>query len=369
MQDEILKQTFVNNTLYSYLISLLIIIFGHLFIRLAKYFVMNRFSWFFKKETDSLEDFLRKLFSDRFFPLLNVLVFYIALVRLDFTNFVHYFIEIILLIITIYFIVLSVQEIIIYVLKNYWHIKGRDIESSKLLNFLILVIQVFAWIIAILFLLDNLGIEIKGLITGLGVGGVAIAFASQALLADIFSYFTIFLDQPFDIGDFIIVGEHRGIVEHIGLKTTRLRSLSGELLVFSNKDLTNSRISNYGDMRHRRLSFRVGVVYSTEIEKLRKIPNIIEKIIDNINKTEFDRAHFAEYGDFSLIYETVYYVLDNDYKAYMDIQEKINLKIKEKFDKEDIQFAYPTQRLYLSGKMEKIEITDDNKKEKGSVES
>ena len=217
-----------------------------------------------------------------------------------------------------------------------------------------MIIRIFVWTIGIVVLLDNMNVEISGLLTGLGISGIAIAFASQKVLADIFSYFTIFFDRPFDIGDFIIIGEHRGTVSHIGLKTTRIKSLSGEELVFSNNDLTDSRISNYGKMKERRINFKIGVVYSTSLEKLEKIPEIIEKIINNVEKTTFDRAHFSSYGDFSLIFEVVYYVKDSDYKVYMDIQEKINLEIKRKFEELNIEIAYPTQSIYLnsnSGKM------------------
>ena len=223
-----------------------------------------------------------------------------------------------------------------------------------MLQFIIMIIRIFVWTIGIVVLLDNMNVEISGLLTGLGISGIAIAFASQKVLADIFSYFTIFFDRPFDIGDFIIIGEHRGTVSHIGLKTTRIKSLSGEELVFSNNDLTDSRISNYGKMKERRINFKIGVVYSTSLEKLEKIPEIIEKIINNVEKTTFDRAHFSSYGDFSLIFEVVYYVKDSDYKVYMDIQEKINLEIKRKFEELNIEIAYPTQSIYLnsnSGKM------------------
>ncbi|MBS3811525.1 MAG: mechanosensitive ion channel family protein, partial [Halanaerobiales bacterium] len=212
------------------------------------------------------------------------------------------------------------------------------------------------WLIAILFILDNLNIEIRGLITGLGIGGIAIAFAAQTILADIFSYFTIFLDRPFDIGDFIIIGDYKGVVEHIGIKTTRVRSLSGEQLVFSNNDLTNSRINNYKRMKTRRINFDFGVVYDTPLEKLKKIPQIVEEIITKIEKTDFDRAHFASYGEYSLIYQVVYYVNDSDYKVYMDLQEVINLKLKERFLSEGIEFAYPTHSLHIYDKISDSQI-------------
>jgi small-conductance mechanosensitive channel len=150
------------------------------------------------------------------------------------------------------------------------------------------------------------------------------------------------------LGDFIIIGEYLGTVEYIGIKTTRIRSLSGEQLVFSNTDLTDSRVRNYKRMAKRRVSFRFGVTYQTPLDKLKEIPKIVENIIKNIDDTIFDRTHFVSYGDFSLIFEVVYYILGSDYNKYMDIQQKINLGIKEEFEKLNVEFAYPTQTIYLN---------------------
>ncbi len=174
------------------------------------------------------------------------------------------------------------------------------------------------------------------------------ALAAQAILQDLFSYFSIIFDRPFDVGDFIIVDSFMGTVEYVGIKTTRIRSLSGEQVVFSNTDLTNSRVRNYKRMELRRVVFGFGVVYETPLDKLRKIPQIVEDVIKSIEQTRFDRAHFFKYGDFSLDFEVVYYVLSSDYNKYMDIQQEINLKIKEEFEREGIEFAYPTQLLYLA---------------------
>ncbi|MEE9594372.1 MAG: mechanosensitive ion channel family protein, partial [Candidatus Hydrothermarchaeales archaeon] len=210
------------------------------------------------------------------------------------------------------------------------------------------VIKVFIWGFGVIFLLDNLGFEISTVVAGLGIGGIAVALAAQAVLGDLFSYFAIMIDRPFEIGDFIIVGDYLGTVEHVGIKTTRIRSLGGEQLVFSNTDLTNSRVRNYKRMEKRRVLFTMGVTYQTSHEKLKEIPTVIRDIIENISDTVFDRAHFSSYGDFSLVFEVAYYVASGDYKKYMDIQQEINLKIKEEFEKRGIEFAYPTQTVYLN---------------------
>lgn len=204
------------------------------------------------------------------------------------------------------------------------------------------------WSAALLLALDNLGVDITALVAGLGIGGIAIALAVQNILGDLFASLSIVLDKPFVIGDFLIVGEHLGSVEAIGLKTTRLRSLSGEQLVFSNSDLLNSRLRNYGRMYERRAAFTIGVTYQTPREKLRRIPEIVREAVEREEKTRFDRSHFKEYGSFSLNFESVYYVLDPDFNLYMDIQQAINLRIHERFEEEGIEFAYPTQTVYVA---------------------
>lgn len=210
-------------------------------------------------------------------------------------------------------------------------------------------IAVFAvWIAGLLFLLDNLGFDITAVIAGLGIGGIAVALAAQALLGDLFSYFVILFDKPFELGDFLIFGDVLGSVERIGVKTTRLRSLGGEQIIVSNSDLTNSRVRNYKRMEQRRVVFKVGVVYGTEPEAVRAIPGIIESIVRAEELAVFDRAHFASYGDWSLVFEVVYYVASPDYTLYMDVQQRINLAIYDAFAERGIEFAFPTQTLHLA---------------------
>jgi small-conductance mechanosensitive channel len=197
------------------------------------------------------------------------------------------------------------------------------------------------------FLFDNLGYDVTAIITGLGIGGLAVALAAQTILGDLFNYFVIFFDRPFEIGDYIVVDDKKGNVEYIGIKTTRIKSLSGEQIIISNSDLTNSRVHNFKRMEKRRIVFNLGVTYQTPPDQLREIPGIIRKIITEQNDAQIDRCHFATYGDFSLNFETVYYVTEPDYAKYMDIQESINLQIFEAFSERKIDFAYPTQTLFL----------------------
>lgn len=209
--------------------------------------------------------------------------------------------------------------------------------------------RVILWAGLLLFALDNLGVNITGLAAGIGIGGIAIALAVQSILGDLFASLSIVLDKPFVIGDFIIVDEFLGTVEHIGLKTTRVRSLSGEQLVFSNADLLKSRIRNYKRMFERRVIFELGVTYQTPLEKVSRISGMIRSIIESQPKTRFDRAHFRQFGDSALIFEAVYYVTTPEYNDFMDTQERINLAIMKQFTEESIDFAYPTRTLFVHG--------------------
>ncbi len=225
--------------------------------------------------------------------------------------------------------------------------QAKDPAGVTTLNLLNFISKIVIWLLVLLLVLDNMGVNITALVAGLGVGGIAVALALQAILGDLFASLSIVLDKPFVVGDFLIIGDLLGTVEYVGLKTTRMRSLSGEQLVFSNSDLLNSRIRNYGRMFERRVVFNIGVTYQTPREELIRIPAIIREAVEKQDKTRFDRSHFKEYGDFSLNFESVYYVLSSDYNEYMDIQQAINLCIHEQFEEAGIVFAYPTRTVFI----------------------
>ena len=223
----------------------------------------------------------------------------------------------------------------------------QDTSSATTITFLGFVARFVLWVIVLLLILDNLGVNITGLVAGLGIGGIAVALAVQNILGDLLASLSIVLDKPFVIGDTIVVDHLTGTIEHIGLKTTRLRSIDGEELIFANNDLLKSRIHNYKRMQERRVVFSFGVTYQTPPEKLARINEIVKTIIEAQQNVRFDRVHFKTYGDSALNFEVVYFVTDQDYKLYMDVQQSINLGIFSRFREEGIEFAYPTQTLYL----------------------
>jgi small-conductance mechanosensitive channel len=223
----------------------------------------------------------------------------------------------------------------------------EDAGSVTVMSALVFVGRLVLWIIVLLLILDNLGVEITSLVAGLGIGGIAVALAVQNILGDLFASLSIVLDKPFVIGDFIVVGNHKGTVEKIGLKTTRLRSLTGEQLIFSNTDLLQSRINNFKRMEDRRVAFNFGVLYETPIDKVEQIGSMVRELVEAESMARFDRAHFLSFGDSSLDFEVVYYVLTPDYATYADIQQRLNLNLMRRFEAEGIEFAYPTQTLYV----------------------
>lgn len=343
-----LQQTFLHNRILDYLICLSVFLIGIIVIQIFKRFLLKRLREWAKRTATTIDDFLIRMIEKELLPLFYFGAFYVSIQGLTLNPALEKGINVLGLILLTIFGVRFLLAVIVYGLENYWVKKEKDVAKKQGLKGILMTVKVIVWGLAIIILLDNFGIKVSALIAGLGIGGVAIALAAQSILGDLFSYFSIFFDRPFEIGDFIIVGDLLGTVEHIGIKTTRVRSLGGEQLVFSNTDLTNSRVRNYKRMDKRRVVFRLGVTYETGLRELKEIPVVITNIIKGINDTVFDRTHFFSYGDFSLVFEIVYYVIGSDYNKYMDIQQEINLKIKEEFEKHGIEFAYPTQTLYLN---------------------
>jgi small-conductance mechanosensitive channel len=227
----------------------------------------------------------------------------------------------------------------------------RDAATATSLSALNFVCRIALWSVVLLLALSNLGVDITALVAGLGIGGIAVALAMQNILGDLFASLSIVIDKPFVIGDFVMVDDYMGTVEHVGLKTTRIRSLGGEQLVFCNSDLLGARLRNYKRMRERRVVFEFGVLYQTPADLLEKIPGMVRAIIEEQENTRFDRAHFAAFGDSSYDFEAVYWMLVPDFPAYRDAQQAINLGLVRAFEKYGIDFAYPTRTLFVADRV------------------
>ncbi|MCD6115203.1 mechanosensitive ion channel family protein [bacterium] len=312
--------------------------------RVFQFLVLRHFKKLAQKTKTDIDDLFVDILKKVRPPFYFFLALYFALKSLQIVSWLDKILTAILITWVIYLAILAFQSVIDYVIKKK---AKRDKTTESAFRLLGKILKGVLWATGILFILSNLGVNITSLVAGLGIGGVAVAFALQNILEDLFSSFAIYFDKPFGVGDFIVVGQHKGTVEKIGVKTTRLRSIHGEEVVISNRELTNSKIQNFGRVKERRALFKIGVIYETPQEKLKRIPEIIQKIIEEEEMTRFDRVHFVEYGDFSLNFEISFYVKTSDYKTFLDIQQKILFKIREEFQNQGIEFAYPTQTLYL----------------------
>lgn len=343
----VLKRYYFNNSVLDYLIFLACALIGVLLIWLLSRFLLGRFIKRAEKTETTADNIICEIIKKRLVPIAYLIVLFFSTKLLVFTPRVYNAINTVFLALIVIMGALFVSSLLVFLFSKYWKNKNAGESNEMALRLLTFVIKLAVWIVALFLFLDNLGIKINSLIAGLGIGGIAIAFAAQAILADIFCFFSIFFDRPFEIGDYIVFGEFSGTVEHIGVKTTRLRTLSGEQLICSNTDLTSSRIRNYKTMRQRRIVFTLQVTHDTDHDRLREIPGMVKEIIEETPDTSFSRAHFAEFGEYSLDYTIVYYVLSGDYAKYMDVHQDILFKIKDAFDKSGIRFAYPTRTLHM----------------------
>ena len=220
---------------------------------------------------------------------------------------------------------------------------GLDALLTSSIDVILFVAGLGVWAMVLLLALDNLGVQIKPLLAGLGIGGIAVALAVQTVLSDLLASLSIALDKPFGIGDFLTVGESQGTVEHIGVKSTQLRSLTGEQIIISNTDILKSRVRNYGRMRERRALFQFGVSYDTDPKALAAIPGMVRQIIEATPETRFDRCHFLAYGPATLQFEVVFYCTKPDFNIYADAQQKINLEIFERLRAMNVSLTPPNR--------------------------
>jgi small-conductance mechanosensitive channel len=209
------------------------------------------------------------------------------------------------------------------------------------------IARLTVWTSLALMALTIVGIKITALVAGLGVGGVAAALAVQNLLGDLIASLSIYFDRPFDIGEFIVTADGNGTVERISMRSTRLRALGGEELIYANGELVKKTIQNFGRMKERRVVLEVGVEYSTPADKLRALPKLLESVVTSTPDVRFDRAHFAKFGASALLFEVVYYVLSPDYTTYMDRQQTINFGVVDRLAELGVSMAFPTRTVFV----------------------
>ncbi len=230
-----------------------------------------------------------------------------------------------------------------------WCLRIDDESVSTMIKSLDPMIRALIWCVGFVFYLQNMGVQMTAIWALLSAGGIGAGLALKEPVQEFFEYITILLDKPFQNGQFINAGEIWATVEKVGVRSTRLRSVNGEVIVVSNSKLTNGVIANYAEMEYRRLVHKLGVIYDTPLPKVKLIPKIIESIIDEIDDVIFDRCHFTDFGEFSLDFEMVYFVPTNNYLQAMEAQQAVNFEVMSRFQKENIEFAFPTQTIHLSG--------------------
>ena len=329
-----------------YLKALLMFIGSLIILKLIQSLILTRLKKLAKKTKTDIDDILVNIVSHIKPPFYFVLALYISVRSLVLTDTLDKIIYVAFIVLLVVEAVSAAQKIIKFLLYRSLKKGGNDAQARTTAHTLTIIAKIILWSFALLLVLSNIGVDITSLIAGLGIGGIAVALALQNILSDIFSSFSILIDKPFEAGDFIKIGTDMGTVEKIGIKTTRIRTLDGQVLVVSNKELTTARVENFKKAEKRRAFFTLGVIYETPKDKLAKIPSMIKDIADKQNLVEFDRCHFKSFGDFSLNFEVAFYVNTKDYNTFLDVLEKINLEIFTRFNQEAISFAYPTQTLY-----------------------
>lgn len=341
---------FWGNSIKHYLIALAIYV-GTLFVlRIFRKYFLNRIRSYARGAHKDVAKHAVHVIDAVPSLLYSYISLYVALRFLTLNQALEGFLDAVLLILVFYWATKAVLDLLEFFFEKSAKRDKKSTEEKTAAYFALnLLVRIVLWTTAILLILSNLGINITALAASLGIGGVAIALAVQNILGDLFSSFSIYLDKPFEIGDFIVVGPHKGNVKKIGLKTTRILSIQGEEIVISNRELTSARIQNFKKMKQRRAEFLIGVTYQTPPSKLKKIPKVIQSIYKKVRNADLERVNLKEFGPSSLNFEVVYYVKSNDYIEYMKIQERINLAIIEAFTKEKIEFAYPTQTVFVQG--------------------
>jgi len=296
---------------------------------------------------DALLDYVETI-GKSFYIIVSV---WIASLPLDLPDSIEHGLYAIFLLAIIVQIIRIIENVAVFAIDTHVQKNAEKFDRGQnktMVRLAKLGIRVSLWVVGLITILSNMGLDVTSLVASLGIGGLAIALALQNILGDMFSSFSIYMDKPFEVGDFIVVGENSGTVKRVGLKTTRLKTLQGEELIISNNELTDARIQNFKKLERRRVVFTFGVTYETDADKLAAIPTMIQEIIDAVDGVKFGRCHLDAYADSSLNFEAVYHVDDASYDQYMDRKQEIHLAVFKKFAAEGISFAYPTQTVYVN---------------------
>jgi len=336
-----------SNSGADYVTAAIIFVIALVVLKVFQVAVLHRLRALTKKTDTDIDDLVIGMFDKLRPPFYIAISLYLGIQKLTLSGLADSLVNGLIILVLVYYAVYVAQELVNYGTQKIVSNKdGEDEADPTAIRTINSLLKMVLWVIAGIMILSNWGVNVSSLIAGLGIGGIALAFAFQNILEDVFSSFSILIDKPFRVGDFIQSGSDYGTVEKVGIKTTRIRTPQGEELVMSNRELTSARINNFGKLKRRRNLFTVGATYETPSDKLKKVPNLVEEAVKSVESVTFDRVHFKNFGDSSLDFEIVYYAETDDYAQYMDLQHEVKFAIKEAFDKEGIEFAYPTVTQY-----------------------
>jgi len=347
---EILQQVYLDNTVLQWLIAAGVALLTLIAFQVFKQVVVRRLRKLAETTDTDIDDFVIKLLGSTKFFLILVLSLYAGSFMLELRPSIRDYMTSVAIVFFLLQAALWGNRLIDFGLMRFTQqrMDAEDPASTTASGIIGTVLRIVFMSMLTLVGLASIGVDVTVMVTGLGIGGIAVAMAINGILQDLFGSLTIALDKPFGVGDFITVGDFSGTVEDVGLKSTRIRSSTGEQLIMSNGDLLSSRLRNFGRMEERRGNMALGVTYDTPAEKLEAIPGMIQEIIVEEPLARFDRAHFASFGDFSLNFVVVYWIKTPAYADYMDTTQSINLKIVRRFEKEGVEMAFPTQTVYVN---------------------
>lgn len=337
------------NLLKDIFITIFLLILGYLILKFTRNILLKQLKKIIQNNDDVLTYKIINILAKQFLPITYFGLFYLTIKEIQLTATILATVKTFSIIATTFCVgqlLVEISRIFIQYYSQQYHNSNQEIERN--INALFPALRVFIWTLATIFILSNLGFDLGAIVAGLGIGGVALALASQGVLQDVFSYFAILFDRPFEIGDLVAIDDYIGFVEHIGIKTTRIKAVTGEQLILANRDLTNSRLRNFKRMQKRQVVLKIGVIYETKNEVLEQIPMIIEEALKGIENVTFEMAFFSEFGNSSLNFEIIYYVESNEISVYRFAQNEVNFAIKKAFSTHNITFAYPTQIVYMS---------------------
>ncbi len=345
--NEILSLTVFDNALRDYLLAITIFVVTMIVFKTIKYQVIKKLRHAANKTKADIDDLLIKIIDKVGWHFYVFFGIYFATNFIQLPTIITTIFSYVVPIVVVFIIVRSAQQVVNYgILKV---TKEKEPENGQsIANILGRIAKGTLWSLAFLYIITLFGYDPTTIVASFGVAGIVLAFGLQHVLSDVFASFSIFFDKPFNVGDFITVGGNWGIVKKVGIRSTRIESLQGQEIIIPNQELTSAEIHNYKKMEKRRIQFSFGLIYDTSSEKIEKALEITKQVVSSVDLVDLGRVHFKEYGDFSLNFEIVYHVKTSDYNKYMDIQQEINLKLKKEFEKEQIDFAYPTQTVIIN---------------------